>query len=35
MQALTLILDVRFPHGVCTENLNPDVVVMKTAEDRR
>ncbi len=34
MQALTLILDVRFPHGVCTENLNPDVVVMKSAEDR-
>ena len=26
--------DIAAPIGVCTENLNPDVVVMKSAKDR-
>ena len=30
----SLVARARIPRRVCTENLNPDVVVMKSAKDR-
>jgi transposase-like protein len=32
--SLRQVEDLLFERGVCTENLNPDVVVMKSAKDR-